>query len=77
MSRSVDDKLAAIRQLYFDATPVTIQRDFDRAIDLLRSMESEAARERATVYMHGLAELKREFSRRRPRTRRRRTTSGS
>ena len=62
------DKLAEIRQLYFNATPATILRDFDRAIDLLKSMESEAEREHATVYMEGLAEMRKEFGRRkRPR----------
>jgi hypothetical protein len=62
------NKLAEIRQLYFNATPATILRDFDRAIDLLKSMESEAERERATVYMEGLAEMRKEFGRRkRPR----------
>jgi hypothetical protein len=30
------NKLAEIRQLYFNATPATILRDFDRAIDLLK-----------------------------------------
>jgi hypothetical protein len=62
------NKLAEIRQLYFNATPATIRRDFDRAIDLLKSMGSEAERERATVYMEGLAEMRKEFGRRkRPR----------
>jgi hypothetical protein len=62
------DKLSEIRQLYFNATPATIRRDFDRAIDLLKSMGSEAERERATVYMEGLAEMRKEFGRRkRPR----------
>jgi hypothetical protein len=52
------DKLAEIRQLYFAATRATIERDFDRAIDLLKAMPSDSERERATVYMHGLAEMK-------------------
>jgi hypothetical protein len=54
------DTLARIRQLYFTASPATILRDFDRAIDLLKSMP-EAERERATVYMEGLAEMRKEF----------------
>jgi hypothetical protein len=52
--------LAEIRQLYFKTTRATILEDFDRAIDLLKSMES-ADRERATVYMQGLAEMRKEF----------------
>jgi hypothetical protein len=55
------DKLAEIRTLYFSTTPKTILRDFDRAVDLLKAMDSEAERERATVYMQGLAEMRKEF----------------
>lgn len=55
------DKLAQIRTLYFRATRATILRDFDRAIDLIKAMDSEAERERATVYMQGLAEMRKEF----------------
>ena len=55
------DKLAEIRRLYFKTTKATILRDFDRAIDLIKSMETDAERERATVYMQGLAEMRNEF----------------
>jgi hypothetical protein len=54
------DPLADIRQLYFKATKSTIDRDFDRAIDLLKSMP-EGERERATVFMEGLAQMRKEF----------------
>jgi hypothetical protein len=53
--------LAEIRRLYFKATRATIVDDFDRAIDLLKSMDSPEDRERATVYMQGLAEMRKEF----------------
>jgi hypothetical protein len=53
--------LEEIRRLYYKTTPTTIQRDFQRAIDLLKSMPSEAQRERATVYMQGLAEMRKEW----------------
>jgi hypothetical protein len=56
-----EDKLAQIRALYFRTTRATILRDFDTAIDLIKSMETEAERERATVYMQGLAEMRKEF----------------
>ena len=56
-----NDKLAEIRKLYFSTTPKTILRDFDRAVDLIKSMDTEAERERATVYMQGLAEMRKEF----------------
>jgi hypothetical protein len=55
------DKLAEIKKLYFSATRATIARDFDRAIDLLKSMTNEEERERATVFMQGLAEMKKEW----------------
>jgi hypothetical protein len=58
---SVTDKLEEIRRLYFKTTRATILRDFDRAIDLIKSMDSEAEREKATVYMQGLAEMRKEF----------------
>jgi hypothetical protein len=54
---SADDKLAEIRRLYFQTTKQTIQDDLTRALDLLKSMAGEEERERATVYMEGLAEM--------------------
>lgn len=61
------DVLAEIRRLYFKTSPGTIQRDFDRAIDLLKSLSSESDREKAAVYMQGLAEMRKEWGpRRRP-----------
>ncbi len=59
--RSVDEILAQIKQLYFKTTSATIERDFDRAIDLLKSIPLPAERQRATVYMEGLAEMRREW----------------
>jgi len=64
MSGARADKLEEIRQLYFKTTRKTILRDFDRAIDILKSLETEAEREKAAVYMEGLAELRKEFRRR-------------
>jgi hypothetical protein len=52
--------LEEIRQLYFKATKASIDRDFDRAIDLLKAMP-EPERPRATVFMQGLAEMRKEF----------------
>ena len=54
---TADDKLAEIRRLYFKTTKQTIQDDLAKALDLLKSMNSEEERERATVYMEGLAEM--------------------
>ena len=55
--------LSEIRRLYYKTAPATIQRDFERAIDLLKSLPGEAERERATVYMEGLAEMRKEWRR--------------
>jgi hypothetical protein len=57
----MSDVLEQIRRLYYEATRATIDRDFDCAIDLLKTMASEEERERATVYMQGLAEMKSEW----------------
>jgi hypothetical protein len=53
-----DDKLAEIRRLYFKTTRQTIQEDLAKALDLLKSMATEEERERATVYMDGLAQMR-------------------
>ena len=55
-------QLEEIKKLYYQASRSTIQRDFDRAIDLLKSMPNEEERERATVYMEGLAEMKSQWA---------------
>jgi hypothetical protein len=60
---TTDDKIAEIRRLYFSATRQTIEGDLDRALDLLKSMPGEDERERATVYMEGLAEMRRDWLR--------------
>ena len=59
---STDDKLAEIRRLYFRTTRATIQEDLAKALDLLKSMPSEEERERATVYMEGMAQMRKEWS---------------
>ena len=58
---TADDKLAEIRRLYFSTTREKIDVDLARALDLLKSMASEEERERATVYMHGLAEMNKDW----------------
>jgi hypothetical protein len=58
---STDEKLAEIRRLYFSTTRQTIDRDLSKALDLLKSMQTEEERERATVYMHGLNEMRAEW----------------
>jgi hypothetical protein len=60
---SPDDKLAEIRRLYFAATKQTISDDLARAVQLLKSMNTEEERERATVYMDGLAQMRSDWAR--------------
>jgi hypothetical protein len=60
---SAEDKLTEIRRLYFRTTRQTIQDDLARALDLLKSMNTEAERERATVYMEGLAQMRSDWGR--------------
>ena len=52
------DRLGEIRRLYFATTRATIEADFEKALELLKGMESEEERSRATVFMHGLAQMK-------------------
>lgn len=59
---STDDKLAEIRRLYFATTRATIEDDLAKALDLLKSMPTEADRERATVYMEGMAQMRKDWS---------------
>lgn len=60
---SAADKLTEIRRLYFATSRQSIQGDLAKALDLLKSMSTEDERERATVYMEGLAEMAKDWSR--------------
>ena len=60
---SSDDKLAEIRRLYFSTTRDRIDLDLAKALDLLKSMANEEERERATVYMEGLAQMRSDWKR--------------
>jgi hypothetical protein len=64
---SDDDKRAEIRRLYFATTRDTIDGDLAKALDLLKSMSAEEERERATVYMEGLAQMRSEWKRKKKR----------
>ncbi len=56
------DAIAEIKRLYYAATKATIRQDLERAIDLLKSLSSEDERERAAVYMDGLAQMRSEWA---------------
>ena len=63
--RPVAEVIAEIRQLYFKTTAGTIDRDFDRAIDLIKSIRLPEDRQRATVFMEGLAEMRKDWKNKR------------
>ena len=58
---TTEQKLAEIKRLYFTTTRGTIQRDLEGALNLLKSIASEEDRERATVYMEGMAQMRRDW----------------
>lgn len=62
---SGEAKLAEIKRLYYRTTAKTIDGDLARALDLLKSMNSEEERERAAVYMDGLAQMRADWTKRR------------
>jgi len=65
LSKGAPDPAAAlgeIRRIYFKTTKRTIEHDIAHAIELLKCLPSEDDRERATVYMDGLAQMRREWA---------------
>jgi hypothetical protein len=60
----VTSALAEIRRIYFATTRDTIEGDFAHAIALLKSLPSEEDRERASVFMEGLNEMRRDWQKR-------------
>jgi hypothetical protein len=64
---SADDKLAEIKRLYYKTSAKTIQEDLAKALDLLKSMNNEEERERAAVYMDGLAQMRSDWKKKKGR----------
>ena len=56
------DAVDEIKRLYYSATKATIQKDLERAIDLLKSLPTDEDRDRAAVYMDGLAQMRSEWA---------------
>ena len=61
--QSTDAILAEIRRIYFETTAKTIDGDLQHAVALLKALPDEDTRERVTVYMEGLADMRKEFKR--------------
>jgi hypothetical protein len=55
---SLDEKVAEIKRLYYTTTKTTIQDDLAKALDLLKSMNSEEERERVAVFMDGMSQMR-------------------
>jgi hypothetical protein len=55
------DAIDEIKRLYYAATKATIRQDIERAIDLLKSLPDDDARQQAAVYMDGLAQMRSEW----------------
>ncbi|MGE0393447.1 MAG: hypothetical protein AB7I25_05705 [Vicinamibacterales bacterium] len=54
--------LAEIRRIYFKTSATTIDADLQHAVALLKTLPDEDTRERATVYMEGLNEMRKEWA---------------
>ena len=61
-AREPADVLAEIRRIYFRTTRETIHADLAHAVALLKTLPSEELREKATVYMDGLAQMRSEWA---------------
>jgi hypothetical protein len=56
--------LDEIRRIYFKTTRQTIQNDLAHAIELLKSLATDEERQKAAVYMDGLAQMRSDWARR-------------
>ncbi len=55
------DPVAEIKRLYYATTRATVQRDLDKAVALLKTMKTEEERERVSVFMDGLSQMRSEW----------------
>ena len=55
--------LAEIRKIYFKTMRQTIEHDLAHAIELLKSLPDEDQREKARVFMDGLAQMRSDWAR--------------
>jgi hypothetical protein len=54
--------LAELRRIYFKTTRKTIDHDFAHAIALVKTIASEEDRQKASVFMEGINELRKEWA---------------
>ncbi len=55
------DASAEIKKIYYAASKATINKDIERALDLLKAIPAEEDRDRVAVYIHGLSEMRSEW----------------
>lgn len=55
------DPIAEIKRLYYSTTKQTVAQDLERAIALLKTLDSEEERARAAVFMDGLTQMRSEW----------------
>jgi hypothetical protein len=53
--------LLQLREIYFKTSKKTIEHDFAHAIEIIKRLPSEEERQKAHVYMEGLAEMRKEW----------------
>jgi hypothetical protein len=58
---SAMDPVAEIKRLYYATTRATVQRDLERAVGLLKTLKTEEERERVSVFMDGLSQMRSEW----------------
>ncbi len=58
-----EQALETIRRIYFKTTRRTIAHDIEHAIDLLKTIPDEPRRDKAAVFMDGLAQMHRDWTR--------------
>ena len=50
-----------IKRLYYRTAAATVERDLQRAVEILKTLDDEATRARAAVYMDGLSQMRSEW----------------
>jgi hypothetical protein len=62
-TRTPQEALTEIRNIYFKTSRETIQHDLLHAVALLKALATEEEREKASVYMEGLAQMRSDWAR--------------
>jgi hypothetical protein len=57
--------LEEIRRIYFKTTKQTVENDLAHAIELLKTLETDEQRDKAAVFMEGIAQMRAEWARER------------